>query len=187
MAHITLITGGCRSGKSSHAQKTAEAFPAPRLYVATCPPVDDEMEARIRRHREGRAPEHWHTVEETLDIASALRGAPGYGVVLVDCLALWVSNLMYAAELENRSLTEEDVAEHCREVLAACADPDARVVFVTNEVGMGIVPENEVARRYRDLLGRCNQVMAAGAQTVILMSCGIPLILKGNQEDVSAR
>ncbi len=178
MADITLITGGCRSGKSSHAQKMAEDLPGPRVYVATCPPVDDEIESRIRKHREGRDPMKWNTVEETLDIPSVLRSESGRRVFLVDCLALWVSNLMYAAQVEGRDLTEEDMANRCGELLDACAEIDARVIFVTNEVGGGIVPENAVARRYRDLLGRCNQILAQEARTAIMMACGIPIILK---------
>lgn len=178
MADITLITGGCRSGKSSYAQKLAENLPGPRLYVATCPPVDDEMNARIRKHRDGRDPAEWSTIEETLDIASVLRDGPSQGVYLIDCLALWVSNLMYAAESEGRDLTEEDVADRCNELLDACSQVDGSVIFVTNEVGAGIVPGNAVARRYRDLLGRCNQILARGARTAIMMACGIPIVLK---------
>jgi len=172
MADITLITGGCRSGKSSYAQRLAEGLPGPRLYVATCPPVDDEMKERIQRHRDGRDPALWDTAESPLDPESALIG---HRVYLIDCLSLWVSNLMYA---EDGEFTEDDMADRCRHLLNACANVDASVIFVTNEVGMGIVPENAVARRYRDLLGRCNQVIAAGSQTVVLMSCGIPLVLK---------
>jgi len=191
MADITLITGGCRSGKSSHALRLAEDLPGPRLYVATCPPVDDEMEARILKHRDARDPARWDTVEETLDIASVLRTPPRpspqrggreYGVFLVDCMALWVNNLMY----ETEDLAEDRVAKSCRELISACDDLNASVIFVTNEVGMGIVPDNAVARRYRDLLGRCNQVLAAKAQTVILMACGLPLILKKDNRYVPA-
>jgi adenosylcobinamide kinase/adenosylcobinamide-phosphate guanylyltransferase len=179
MGRVILVTGGCRSGKSRYAQGLAEGMPGRRLYVATCPVVDDEMRERVRKHREARAAAHWDTLEAPVDLARALDQAAGYSVVLVDCLTLWVNNLMYESSQAGKEATEEQVVRACEEVLSACRRHGGAIVFVTNEVGMGIVPENALARRYRDLAGRCNQAVAAGADTVTLVTCGIPLTLKG--------
>ena len=179
MASMHLITGGSRSGKSRYAQALAEACPGPRLYVATMPALDEEMRARIRRHREERAAGGWETREEQCDLAGVLAGSEGYSVRLVDCLTAWVSNLMYHAEQAGREVTEEEVAECCREVAEVCAGLAGSVVLVTNEVGMGIVPDNPRGRRFRDLAGRGNQAIAAAADSVTLLACGCPLKLKG--------
>ncbi len=179
MAQVILVTGGSRSGKSAYAQKIAEALPGPRAFVATCPMVDDEMRERIRKHQLERQAANWKTLEETVDLTGALRGArESFKVVLVDCLTLWINNLMYEAQVDGRDITEDDIAHRCRELLAVCAELSDTVIFVTNEVGMGIVPDNPASRLYRDLAGRCNQIMAAGADTVTLVSCGLPLHLK---------
>lgn len=179
MAHILLVTGGARSGKSVFAQELAESLPGRRAFVATCEPGDDEMRERIRKHRQARTAEQWDTIEEPLHLEQALSDAKSYDVVLVDCLTLWVSNLMFEPGQVGRDLTEEQVVARCQEILAACETHPGTVVFVTNEVGMGIVPENDLARLYRDLIGRCNQSIAAAADGVTLLSCGIPLTLKG--------
>jgi adenosylcobinamide kinase / adenosylcobinamide-phosphate guanylyltransferase len=178
MADIILITGGCRSGKSAFAQKTAEALPGPRAYVATCPVIDRETEGRIRKHREARRDKGWETIEETVDLAGVIRRAEGYRVLLVDCLTLWENNLLYEAERRGENFAEEDATENCRELIAACEAFPGTVIFVTNEVGMGIVPDNEQARRFRDIAGRCNQEIATAAGTVLLVVSGIPLPLK---------
>jgi adenosylcobinamide kinase/adenosylcobinamide-phosphate guanylyltransferase len=179
MARVVLVTGGCRSGKSAYAQNLAESLPGRRAYVATCPVVDDEMRRRIEKHRQARS-QLWETFEEPLLLDGAIRSTAAFPVVLVDCLTLWVNNLMYRAQQQGQDTGEEQVAANCGQVLAACKDRAGTVIFVTNEVGMGIVPDNAPARRYRDLVGRCNQVMAAGADAVALVSCGIPLFLKGS-------
>lgn len=182
MAKIILITGGCRSGKSALAQKMAEALPGPRAYVATCPVIDAEMEVRIRKHREARRGKGWETIEETVDLAGVIRRAGAYRVLLVDCLTLWQNNLLYEAERRGGALTEAEAAECGRDLIAACGMFSGTVIFVTNEVGMGIVPENEQARRFRDIVGRCNQQIAAAAGTVTLVFSGIPLTLKTEKE-----
>ena len=178
MAAIILITGGSRSGKSAYAQKTAESLPGPRAYVATCLVTDPEMAERVNRHRQARSASAWETIEEPVDLAGAIRRATAYRVLLVDCLTLWNNNLLAAAEERGESFTEEAMALHCREVLDACTAHPGAVIFVTNELGMGIVPENETARRFRDIAGRCNQEIAEAAGTAILVVSGIPLILK---------
>jgi len=178
MAHLILITGGSRSGKSEYALQVGEAVAGPRVFVATCPTVDAEMTARIKNHREKRRGRGWHTIEEPLDLPGALRQAGTVGVLIVDCLTLWVNNLMYHAQQAGQDTTEEDVVKRCEEVVRVCADLDATVIFVTNEVGMGIVPTNALSRFYRDLVGRCNHTMAEAADEVILVCCGLPLHLK---------
>jgi len=178
MAKIVLITGGCRSGKSAFAQASAEALPGPRAYVATCPVIDRETEERIRRHREARHGKGWETIEETVDLAGVLRRAGDYRVLLVDCLTLWINNLLYEAQRQGKGFTEETVADRCRELIDACGAFPGTAIFVTNELGMGIVPENETARRFRDIAGRCNQEIAAAAQTVTFVVSGIPLEIK---------
>jgi len=137
------------------------------------------MRERIRKHREARAGASWDTIEEPVHLAQALSRAASYDVVLVDCLTLWVSNLMHETVQDAVDVSEEHIAERCQEVLAACDAHPGTVVFVTNEVGMGIVSENAMARLYRDLIGRCNQIIAAAADGVTLLSCGIPIELKG--------
>jgi adenosylcobinamide kinase/adenosylcobinamide-phosphate guanylyltransferase len=179
MARITLVTGGCRSGKSVYAQAQAESLPAPRLYVATCPLTDDEeMCRRIAAHQQSRVNRGWETVEEQAALAAVLRGWPQHRVVLVDCVTLWVNNLMYHAQQRGDEVTEAEVAAQCGELLAAATERAGAVFFVTNEVGLGVVPDNSLARRYRDLVGRANQVLAARADTVTLLCCGIPWHLK---------
>jgi len=179
MARLVLISGGCRSGKSAHAQMLAESLPGRRAYVATCPVIDAEMRRRIDRHQQARSARQWQTFEEPVDLPKALAAAAGFDVVLVDCLTLWVNNLMYEAEQQGAQVSEEQMTDRCQALLTACRAHRGTIILVTNEVGMGIVPDNAVARRYRDLAGRCNQVIAAGADVVTLVACGLPLTLKG--------
>jgi adenosylcobinamide kinase/adenosylcobinamide-phosphate guanylyltransferase len=178
---ITLITGGSRSGKSSFAQQMAEQLDTPRLFIATCPRVDPEMDERVRRHQRDREGLNWRTAEVPLRLSEELRiGIPAGTTVLIDCLTLWVSNLMYAAEQEGpeQGISEDQIAVLAEELACAARGCQGEVIMVTNEVGLGIVPDNPLARRYRDLVGRCNQVIAATADKVFLVSCGIPLRIK---------
>ncbi|CAO3444253.1 Adenosylcobinamide kinase (EC 2.7.1.156) / Adenosylcobinamide-phosphate guanylyltransferase (EC 2.7.7.62) [Azospirillum argentinense] len=167
---ITLVLGGARSGKSRYAEGLVTASPGPRVYIATAQVWDSEMADRVARHQEDRGP-GWTTVEEPLDLPGALRrhAAPGTGV-LVDCLTLWLSNLMMA---------EADVPARSTELLAALAEVEGRVVLVSNEVGLGIVPDNALARRFRDHAGRLHQDIAAVARRVAFVAAGLPLLLKG--------
>ena len=177
MADVILVTGGGRSGKSRYALELAESLARKKTYVATCPVLDEELRDRIRRHQRERLARNWETVEETVALEGVLSSSRS-DVVLVDCLTLWVNNLMYEAERRNEELNEDAVAARAQELLDACRKRTGIVIFVTNEVGMGIMPENALARKYRDLAGRCNQVIAAGAGTVTLVVCGVPLHLK---------
>jgi adenosylcobinamide kinase / adenosylcobinamide-phosphate guanylyltransferase len=178
---IHLITGGSRSGKSAYAQSLAEALPGPRAYLATCPVIDTEMAERVKRHREARDAALWETIEEPVDLTGAIGRASAHRVLLVDCLTLWVNNLLYEAEQRGELFTEETTAQRSRELIDACGAFAGTVIFVTNELGMGIVPENEAARRFRDCAGRCNQVIAAAAAEVTLVVSGLPLRLKGER------
>jgi adenosylcobinamide kinase / adenosylcobinamide-phosphate guanylyltransferase len=178
MARIVLITGGCRSGKSAYAQQMAESLPTSRLYVATAPVTDDEMRCRIEQHQLARRDRGWETIEEQLDLVGVFHRCQEHHVLLVDCVTLWINNLMYHAERGSCQIAEADVARQCEVMLDAVEARPGTVIFVTNEVGLGIVPENAQARCYRDLIGRANQVIAARAETVTLVCCGIPLHLK---------
>ena len=179
MARIVLVTGGCRSGKSRHAQNMAENAGKKRLYIATAPVLDEEMAERVAKHREMRQGRGWETCEESTDLAGSFHRAEGFDVILCDCLTLWVNNLLYFASQEDRSLEEEEIVRQCAHVTEAAKANSAEVIFVTNEVGMGIVPAYKVSRQFRDLAGRCNQEVASVAEQVILMVSGLPIFLKG--------
>ena len=179
MGKIVLVTGGCRSGKSFFAQQRAEAAGRNRLYIATAPVLDSEMEARIARHRQERAQMNWTTCEETLNLVCAFGAHTGFDVVLCDCLTLWVNNLLYQAEQKGTALFEDDMAQLAQEVVEAARQYSWTVIFVTNEVGLGIVPADALSRRFRDLAGRCNQVIAAAADEVYFVVSGIPMKVKG--------
>jgi adenosylcobinamide kinase/adenosylcobinamide-phosphate guanylyltransferase len=178
MGQIFLITGGGRSGKSSYAQKMAEALPEPRAFLATCPPIDEEMLARIRKHQDARQQKQWHTIEESLDLAAAIENAHEFPTILVDCLTLWINNLLYQSEQHRKSLSESDIAEECVRLLGACKAHPGTIIFVTNEIGMGLIPENALSRLYRDLVGRCNQIIAEASLRVVLLVSGQPIEIK---------
>jgi len=180
MAKIILITGGARSGKSDYAQNRAEQLPGKHFFIATCPPIDQEMNDRIKRHQQDRANGMWHTIEEEIDIHLRMRTLPDDSVCLLDCLTLWVNNLMYHGEKSNVKVSEDDVTGRVRSLLAAVESYQGTLICVSNEVGMGVVPDNPTARIYRDCVGRCNRMIAAVADEVILVSCGLPLFFKKN-------
>ena len=168
VAKVTLVLGGARSGKSRYAESLIAALPPPWIYIATAQSGDDEMAARIKSHRE-RRDARWRTIEAPRHLAQALTSC-GDGPVLVDCLTLWLSNLMLAdANIDAETVQLENA-------LIAANGP---VVLVANEVGAGIVPSYPLGRRFRDLQGMLNQRMAARAERVILMVAGLPLALKG--------
>ena len=169
-ARITLVLGGARSGKSRHAEALVSACAPPWRYIATAEAHDDEMAARIAEHRVRRGAD-WHTVEAPRDLPDALASAAPVGAVLVDCLTLWLSNLM---------LADADIAAETARLDDALTRAVVPVVLVSNEVGLGIVPDNALARRFRDAQGRLNQQIAARADHVVMMVAGLPLVVKGN-------
>jgi adenosylcobinamide kinase / adenosylcobinamide-phosphate guanylyltransferase len=172
MAKVIFITGGARSGKSRLAESLAQGYGAPLCYIATGEAGDTEMAERIALHRARRG-EAWNTVEEPLRLAEALKNADNrYRAVMVDCITLWITNLL---------LTEGDAGNVLREVRTLAGltrELTAPVLMVSNEVGMGIVPENALARTFRDLAGRANEILAASADEVYVMFSGLPLKLK---------
>ncbi len=174
MANIILVTGGARGGKSAYAESLAGSFPGPRAYIATAPVFDEEMAKRVARHQQQRKNDGWDTIEEEIDLFGAIQKAAAYDTILVDCLTLWINNLLY----RNKRISEDDMSAKCARLKKVCAEFDGNIIFVINEVGMGIVPENPLARAFRDLSGRCSQNIAKFANKVVLVSCGIPLILK---------
>jgi len=167
-ASLALVVGGARSGKSSHAEALIAAYPAPWTFIATAQAFDDEMEERIAHHR-ARRDGRWRTVDAPLDLAETLGVMPDGAPVLVDCLTLWLSNIM---------LADLDVDAEMRRLVAVLAAPRGPWVAVANEVGMGIVPENALARRFRDEAGRLNQMVANAADSVIFTVAGMPLAVK---------
>jgi len=173
MARVTFITGGARSGKSGFAQSLAERCDGRLLYVATAGIGDAEMAERVEKHRQARG-ERWETLEEPLALAERLpTAAAGKGGVLLDCVTLWLSNLLFRFE-ENESGIRGEV-EHFIDLLPALPAP---LFIVTNETGSGIVPENRLARRFRDLAGEVNQRLAAAADEAWLVVSGLPVRLK---------
>lgn len=184
MASLILITGGARSGKSRFAESLLAAEPLV-TYIATAEALDEEMKARIAEHR-GRRPEYWQTLESPLNLGTAVQQAAGRWI-LIDCLAVWVANLLltgwdeqadhWAAEVSPK----ETVLTAVRGLLQVITAQPGQVVAVTNEVGSGLVPSYRLGRLYRDLLGLANQEMAAAAEQVFCCISGIPFCLKGGK------
>ena len=173
MAEVVLITGGARSGKSRHALELARARGGRKAYIATAEVTDEEMRARIEKHRRARGRE-FLTVEEPLDPAGALRSLPAdVELAVLDCLTVWLGNLAHRGKL-----AEEGVPE-VEDFLSVLDEPPCDLVVVSNELGAGIVPEGAMARAFRDAAGRLNQEVARRAGRVVLTVCGLPLLLKG--------
>jgi adenosylcobinamide kinase/adenosylcobinamide-phosphate guanylyltransferase len=168
---IIFVLGGAKSGKSSFALAKAEIFPGRKAYIATAEPLDDEMRERIQSHRDQRKKD-WDTIEEPLQIAHMIRAGSGkYSVLLIDCLTLWLTNLL----CRNRNV--EDAMDDFLDSLLFTSH-SSLLFIVSNEVGMGIVPDNALARRFRDLAGRLNREVAAIADEVYLITAGIPIRMK---------
>ena len=174
---LTLILGGVRAGKSTYAQELAGGG-GRVLFVATAEAGDREMAARIQAHRESR-PAQWDTLEEPLNLAEALaRLSDRYDTVLLDCLTLWVSNLLLRGD--GHGAASVDIPTEARRLLEAYAAGTSSWIVVSNEVGLGVVPPTELGRAYADELGRVNRMVAAAADVVYFMAAGLPLTLKTN-------
>ncbi len=171
---LTLILGGARSGKSSFAQTLAQKRGGDDvLFVATAQAHDDEMQARITHHRASR-PTSWRTLESPREVARALATAPSAHVIVLDCVTLWTSNVLLADENNATARMMREVDE----LLAWYQSADTQLIIVSNEVGLGIVPDNALARAYRDLLGAVNQKIAKVADEVFLLVAGLPIEIK---------
>jgi adenosylcobinamide kinase/adenosylcobinamide-phosphate guanylyltransferase len=171
-ARSVLVLGGVRSGKSAHAEQLARETGLERIYVATAQAFDDEMHERIARHRDNRAADGWVTIEEPIGLAAVIaRHARPDAVVLVDCLTLWLTNIM---------LGGRDVERMQTALISIVEAAKGPVILVSNEVGLGVVPETKLGRDFRDAQGRLNQAVARTVPRVLFMAAGLPLALKGS-------
>jgi adenosylcobinamide kinase / adenosylcobinamide-phosphate guanylyltransferase len=169
MDQTLFVLGGARSGKSRYAQARAEAMPGQLIFIATAEALDEDMANRIERHRADRDA-RWRTIEAPLDIAEAIAGEARPGqIVLVDCLTLWASNLIFA---------DRDIGTETQKLTDAIARAAGPVILVANEVGLGIVPDNLLARQFRDAAGIINQAVAVVANEAVFLTAGLPLKLK---------
>ncbi|MHA1164031.1 MAG: bifunctional adenosylcobinamide kinase/adenosylcobinamide-phosphate guanylyltransferase [Alphaproteobacteria bacterium] len=168
--HI-LVLGGARSGKSTYAESLADGWKGQRVFIATAQAHDEEMAARIKAHRERRGKE-WTTVGALLDLPGALREAASENTfILIDCLTLWLTNVM---------LAEQDCGMAVSELIDALSSAPGAIILVSNEVGSGIVPGNALARRFRDVAGEANQRVAQEVDEVVLVTAGLPMVLKSS-------
>jgi adenosylcobinamide kinase / adenosylcobinamide-phosphate guanylyltransferase len=166
---ITFVFGGARSGKSSFALKSASEMEGRKAYIATAQALDDEMKERIEKHKQERS-SAWDTFEEPLHIPALLGGMTGkYGAVVIDCLTLWLSNLMHHGS---------DIEAEMEALIASARSCDAPLFVISNEVGLGIVPENRMARIFRDYAGVMNRRVASASDNVYLLAAGIPVKIK---------
>ena len=171
MQKITLILGGARSGKSAHGEMLAlQDFSSP-IYIFTAQAWDDEMKSRIKTHKKRRAGKNWTDIEAPIKLSAAIKNnAVSNNCILVDCLTLWLTNLM---------MKEYDIDTAIDELLGIIRSAPGEIIFISSEVGLGIVPENSMARRFRDLSGKLHQKLAIEAENVLLMVAGIPMVVKG--------
>jgi len=171
-----LVLGGCKSGKSSYALNLANGMSkeARKVFIATSVPADSEMEERVLAHQKERGPD-WLSLEEPLDIAEVIKDHSRLAdVILVDCLTLWVSNLLYKGFDK-----KEIITRYVEELISSVEDAECSVIMVSNEVGFGIVPENKLARLFRDIAGITNQEIAKSVSRVVFTMAGIPVNIKG--------
>lgn len=185
MGRLIIVTGGARSGKSSFAERLAKDSKMDVVYIATSIPFDDEMKARIKKHVAQR-PKEWKTIEAYKDIDVPLEYEKNENIVfLLDCVTIMVSNIMLETQLDWDKASEEEidhveeaVKQQIKKVLITAEKKDAVFIMVTNELGMGIVPENRLSRVFRDIAGRMNQMLASAADEVYLCVSGIPVKIK---------
>lgn len=172
MGKLTFILGGARSGKSAFALELAKKYRGKVAFIATGEPLDNEMKARIALHKKVR-PQNWKTFEEPKDLAPLItKNGKKFDCTLIDCLTLLVSNLMLAG------LSNEIIEKKAKEIISAIKRAPANTIIISNEVGLGIIPENKLARQFRDLAGKINQLMAKGADEVFFVVSGIAIKAK---------
>jgi adenosylcobinamide kinase/adenosylcobinamide-phosphate guanylyltransferase len=170
---VALVLGGARSGKSRYGLGLANRCPTPRLFIATCEPRDAEMEARIAAHQRERGSD-WITLEVPLDLTASLGASQNnYGVILVDCLTMWISNLLC-----QESVTKGGIQSACENLVESVQKFSTPTIMISNEVGWGIVPDNPLAREFRDQAGWLHQRLAQVADLVVMMVAGVPLLVK---------
>ena len=170
---LIFILGGARSGKSAYALKLAESMTGERLYLATAEALDKEMAERIKKHKKERG-NNWTTIEEPIKIIDVIKENKKYDVILLDCLTLWITNLMHTSFKSEIRNPKSEISKF----ISACKNSKANIVIVSNEVGMGIVPDNPLARRFRDIAGIANQKVAAAADEVYFVVSGIVMRMK---------
>jgi len=173
---LIFILGGARSGKSAYALKLAESIPVKRLYLATAEALDGEMAKRIKKHRKDRG-NNWTTIEEPIRIVDVIAKDKKHAVILLDCLTLWVSNIIHKKS-GVRSQKSEVIYKTVNQFISACKKAKANIIVVSNEVGLGIVPDNPLAREFRDIAGYANQKIAEAADEVYFVTVGIPVKIK---------
>jgi len=180
MSQVILVIGGCRSGKSGFALDAAEKIAKKdRFFIATSLQLDSEMRDRILRHQEERGPD-WTTIDAPIQLPAAIITYCETGrVLLVDCITMWLSNLLLDQEIA------PNIGEYIEDIKASLKRAACPVILVTNEVGTGIVPENRLAREYRDLVGSVNQQLAELADQVVMVVAGIPVCIKGERKDLN--
>ena len=175
MNKITLILGGARSGKSNYALSLAKKYKKV-AFIATCLGLDKEMQERIRLHKEAR-PKHWETFEETKELAKLIgKLSNSFDCILIDCLTLLVSNLVLGGD------SQEQVVEKIKKLLFVLSKKKAKIILVSNEVGLGLVPVNKLGREFRDIAGKINQVVASEVDEVLFMVAGLPMNIKGKEK-----
>jgi adenosylcobinamide kinase/adenosylcobinamide-phosphate guanylyltransferase len=173
---LTFVTGGAASGKSSFAERMTRVNGKPKTYIATLQPFDDEMQAKTVKHQLDRGTD-WTTIEVPIEVGDVLAKLGAGDVVLLDCVTLWLTNVI---------ISEMDADAACEELVNALLTCACDVVVVSNEVGMGIVPDNALSRKFRNMQGKINQMIAARADTVVTVISGLPLVLKGSSDLVPA-
>ncbi len=178
MGKIFLVVGGRRSGKSEFALKLGESLQGPRAFLATCPSIDSEMDERIIKHQRDRNSRIWSTVEEQVELGRVIRQNGQFRLFLVDCVTLWINNLIFHSREQGLSFGENNLIQLTGDLLDICHDSGADIIFVSNETGLGVVPDNADTRLFLDLVGRCNQMLASASEEVFMISCGIPIRLK---------
>lgn len=173
---LIFVTGGARSGKSAFALKLAESIHGKRLYLATAEALDNEMLKRIKQHKKERG-NNWKTIESPIKITEVIKKNTGYDVILLDCLTVWISNMMHTANRPSGK-GAGGITKGIHSLISACKNSKANIIVVSNEVGLGIVPDNPLARRFRDIAGISNQKMAEAADKVYFVVSGMEMRLK---------